>query len=252
MIKLQRLTILLVALCLVVVLEGMMLRSFTSAGEEAAAAPTASPEPSAGTQTQTQPTPVNQTEIPTPAPTMPGFTSPPVGGSGTGSSGGGSDNNSGGGSNASPTKKPAAPTKKPDPTPAPTTPPPPTDAPGTTVGSGSFASNTGTKLNMSVSWEARDQGNGTCRVYINGTVNSYSLQVASHPVSISLGSYSTSVMGKSLNVTGSGMSSSSLFSTYIDVPSGTTGSMTVSWRYNGTYSEVEIDDVVASGNVYTS
>ena len=76
--------------------------------------------------------------------------------------------------------------------------------------------------------------------------------MASHPVSISLGSYSTSVMGKGLSVPSGGMQSSSLFSTYIDVPSGTSGTMTVSWRFGGTYSDVQIDDVVASGTVYTS
>lgn len=267
--RLQRLAILLLVMCLVAGLEGMMLRTFTADPRESASAPQASPEPSADPAAPAA-TQGIQTQIPTPAPTMPGFTSPPVGGGG--SSGSSSNNNSSSGSssgndsssgsgnssssdsssNNSSNNSAPDPTQPPAPTAAPTQPPPPTDPPGTTLGSGSFSSNTGVGLNLSVGWEAKDQGNGTCRVYINGTINSYSLNVASHPVSISLGGYSTSVMGKGLNVPEGGLQSNSLFSTYIDVPSGTSGTMSVSWRFGGTYSDVEIMDVVASGDVYTS
>lgn len=241
--KLQRLAIILLVMGLVAGLEGMMLRTFTGSGggEQTVEA---TPVPSAEPTEQVQITPAPPATIPTMIPDLPGFTSPPAG-----SSGGNGGSSSG---NASPTKAPAKATEKPKPTAKPTDPPPPTEAPGTSVGSGSFSSNTGASLNISVSWEAKDQGNDTCRVYINGSVNSYSLEVGSRPVSISFGGYSTSVMGKSLNVSSNSMTSSSLFSTYIDVPSGTSGTMTVSWNYNGTYSEVQIGEVVASGGVYTS
>ncbi len=253
--RLQRLAILLLVMILIVGLEGMMLRTLTDDGETAAV-PQPSPEPSDDPAAPAATLGI-QTQIPTPAPTMPGFTSPPVGGGGSTSSDSGSSNNSSSNNSnnssgsSSPTQAPA-PTNPPAPTPAPTEPPPPTDPPGTSMGSGSFSSNTGVGLNLNVDWEARDQGNGTCRVYINGTINSYSLGVSSHPVSISLGGYSTSVMGKGLDVPEGGMQSNSLFSTYIDVPSGTSGTMTVSWRFGGTYSDVEIMDVVATGDVYTS
>ena len=251
--KLQRVAILLLVLSLTVGFEAVMLDRFTSE-EISIDQPVSTPVPSSDVQASDVPA---QTPVPTfvAVPTMPGFTSPPLGGGSSGGGGGGSSSNSGGSSsnnnnssnnNSSSSKPTAKPTAKP------TNPPPPTEKPGTSVGSGSFSSNTGTNLNMNVSWEAREQGSGKCRVYITGTINSYSISVASHPVSISFGGYSTSTMGKSLNVSNNGsMTSSSLFSTYIDVPSGTSGTMSVSWRFGGTYNDVEITDVEASGNVYT-
>lgn len=256
--RLQRLAMLLAVFCLVVGLEAVMINVFT--GDEASAPPAATATPAIDDEAAA-PATNTPAALATPAATAPGFTSPPVGGS---SGGGSSNNNSGGGNNnnnsssgnnnggGNNSSSGSSSPKKPDPTAKPTDPPPPTDPPGTSIGSGSFSSNTGTNLNMSVSWEAREQGGGKCRVYITGTVNSYSLQVASHPISISFGGYSTSTMGKSLNVPSGSMTSSGLFSTYIDVPSGTTGTMTVSWHYNGEYSDVKIDDVTASGSVYTS
>lgn len=252
--KLQRVAILLLALGLVVALEVVLMNTFTGGGGSAEVTPTPSTVPSG----ESTPVPTAPLAVPSVMPTLPGFTSPPLGGGGNNSGGGNNNNNNNtnnnnnnNNNNNSTRTNPPNPTQRPNPTAAPTNPPPPTDPPGTSVGSGSFSSNTGTGLNMSVSWEAREQGGGTSRVYINGTVNSYTLYVMSQPVSISFGGYSTSVMGKALNVTDSAsQTSTSLFSTYIDVPSGTSGSMTVSWRYNGTYSDVQIDNIVASGNVY--
>ena len=247
--KFQRLAILLASMCLVVGLEGMMLRTFTSS-EESAAIPTASPEPSDAAPEATFGT---QTQIPTPAPTMPGFTSPPVGGGGGGTgttttnsnnSGGGNNNSSGGGS-TSPTQAPA-----------PTNPPPPTQAPASVTGSGSFSSDTGAGVNMSVSWQAVDLGNGTTRLKITGTVSSWSLQVMSQPISISFSGYSKSLMGSSINYTGNGPSVNNLFSTELDVASGTSGTMSVVWSYNGTYgtgeNQVSLPTITASDYVYTN
>lgn len=243
--KLQRTVILLLVLALVVGLEAVLMNVFVREEDSASGAPVPTPESTADASVATP------TAVPTIVPTMPGFTSPPLGWT-SGNTGGNSSNNSSNNNNSSSqqTKKPS-PTQAPA-TPKPTEPPPPTQAPGTILGSNSFSSNTGTSLNLNVSWEARDQGNGKCRVYITGTVSSYSLQVISHPVTITFGDYSTSVNGSSLNVSSGGMKTSNLFSTYLDVPSGTEGDMTVSWRYKGTYGDVEIDSITATGPVYTS
>lgn len=244
--RLQRMAILFLVLALVVGLEVLLMSRCTTTEETLSVTPSAIPQSTTGSV----PTP---TAIPTIVPTMPGFTSPPAGGVSTGGNTGssGGNNNSSGNNNNNNSSRTSAP--QPTATPKPTDAPPPTQAPGTNLGSGSFSSDTGTNLNISVSWEARDQGNGKCRVYITGTVKSYSLNVGSRPISISFGGYSTSVNGSSLNVaSGGGIKNSSLFSTYLDVPAGTEGTMTVSWRYNGTYSEVPIETVTASGTVYTS
>lgn len=195
------------------------------------------------------------TEDPTVTPTVPpivvntprpGFTSPPI-------------------STAPPTRpptQPPAPTPKPTqppaPTqaPAPTNPPPPTQAPASVTGSGSFSSDTGAGVNMSVSWQAVDLGNGTTRLKITGTVSSWSLQVMSQPISISFSGYSKSLMGSSINYTGNGPSVNNLFSTELDVASGTSGTMSVVWSYNGTYgtgeNQVSLPTITASDYVYTN
>ena len=122
--------------------------------------------------------------------------------------------------------------------------------------SNSFSSDTGTGVNMAVSWTATDMGNGTTRLTINGTVNSYSLQVMSQPVSISFSGYAKSLMGNSIDVSNNGsISSSTLFSTTMDVATGTSGTMNVVWSYNGTYgtgdNQVSLPTITASDYVYT-
>ena len=142
------------------------------------------------------------------------------------------------------TPLPSAPPTDPPPTNAPVTPPP-----GTVVSSGSASSSTGTNLNMSISWQAVDMGGGITRVTVSGTVQSYSLQVMGMPVSISLGGYSTSVTGSAINITDDTYSNTNLFTTSFDVPSGTTGTLTATWNFQGTYSGVSLPTVTASGYV---
>ncbi len=236
--KVKRIALLLVVLALVITLEVVLMHSCTS--DDAAAGPTPTPaltdEPTVNT-----PAPIS-----TAIPEAPGFTSPP-----------------GAAPNTAPTRPPAtnapaaatqppaaqAPTDPPAPPAAATNVPP--DVVGGTISGGSFASNTGTGLNMSVSWSAQNQGGGTARITVTGTVNSYALNVSSLPISITYGSYSTSVMGKSIKVDGTSLASSTLFTATLDVPADTADTMTVSWHYNGTYSEVALDDITASGYVYT-
>lgn len=241
--KLQRTAILFLVLALVVGLEGVLINRLTrpeTASRIPVSTPVSSPEGE---------NPVTPTAVPTVVPTMPGYTSPPGGGSSGSSSNNNSSSNRNSSSNNNSSSSSA--TQKPKPTAAPTKKPDPTAVPGTSLGSGSFSSNTGTALNMSVSWEARDQGNGKSRIYINGSVNSYTLSVMSQPVSISYSDYSTSLMGSSIDVSTDGMKNTSLFSTYMDVPTGTEGTMTVTWKYNGTYHDVKLETVTASGSVHT-
>ncbi len=118
---------------------------------------------------------------------------------------------------------------------------------GSATTSGSASSNTGTGLNMTISWQSEEIGGGTTRLSISGTVQSYSLQIMSQPVAIQLGGYSTSVMGNSINVTEDNYTETPLFSAVLDVPSGTTGTLTVTWNYQGTYSGVSMSEITASG-----
>lgn len=240
----KRIAVLLLVFGLVIALEVVMMSRCTR--DESAALPTASAAPSDAPE-QSGTTPVLPAAA-TALPEAPGYTSPPGATLPTRPP----EDTQAPAPTRAPTQAPA-PTKAPTQAPAPTA--PPTDAPvgsvGSTVSSGHFSSNTGTSLNLSVSWKATELGNGKVRITIDGTVNSYSVQAAALPVSISFGNYSASVTGSSISVSNESLTSSSLFSTSIDVDSGTTGTMTVSWKYNGEYSGTSLGDITASDYVYT-
>lgn len=150
---------------------------------------------------------------------------------------------------APPTEPPATAEPTAPPTAPPTMPPTATPAPtALPTSDGSFQSNTGTNLNLQVDWRTENLGNGTTRVYVTGTVLSYSLDVAGTSVSISFGSYSASASGSAISVDNA-QHQTSLFSTSLDVPSGTSGTMTVNWACNVTYSGVALSTIQASGEV---
>ncbi|MCD8086984.1 MAG: hypothetical protein LUE22_00145, partial [Oscillospiraceae bacterium] len=152
------------------------------------------------------------------------------------------------------------PTASPSPSPTPTASPSPTptaeptEAPtaaGTLTAEGSFSSNTGTSLNMGVSWRAVDNGDGTTTITVSGTVTSYSLSIMSSTATVSFAGYSTSCSTNSISVESSNMTVNSLFSTSLTVPSGTTGDMSVTWNFNGTYDDVSLSTITATDYVYT-
>lgn len=242
--RLQRIVILLVVLGLIVGLEVMLMSRCSR--QENTPAPTR--EPIATSEPVRETIAPAATDNPTFTTGPVGFTSPPMPSN----------------TPVQVTNPPAPtvqPTRQPTPTPAPTaTPtPPPTDppeqAPGTVhtvTASGSFSSNTGTALNMGVSWQAVDQGDGTTTITVSGTANSYSLNVSGKGVSINFGGYSTSVTSNAVNVTSSTPVQNSIFSTSLNVPTGTAGTMTVTWNYNGAYGDTSLPTITASDYVYTN
>lgn len=241
--KIQKVVILLVVLALIVALEVVMMNRCTREDSAAQSAASAAPSDEPGQSTPELPAAATAQPAATGYPSLPGgggtptqppATEPPA--------------------NTRPATDPPAPTRAPTEPPAPTKAPatdPPAGSVGSTISSDNFSSNTGTGLNMSVSWKATDLGGGMARIAITGTVNSYELNVSALPVSISFGSHSASVTGNSIKVSGGGLSSNTLFSTTMDVPVDSAGTMTVTWKYNGTYSDVSLPEISASGYVYT-
>ena len=229
--NLRRIIILVVVLLLIIGLEVFLMDRLSRPDTPSAAEPTAEPE-----ITQAPDAAPTVPQAPVNTPYEPGVTSPPAPPVITQAP-----------STPAPTSPPTAPPTDP-PTPAPTDPPPPSDV---TTGSGSFSSDTGTALNLSVDWTAVDHGDGTVTVSVTGSVISYELDVGSAGVTVSFGGYSTSCSGNSLSVGSGGFTVSRLFSTSLTVPSDTEGTMTVTWNYNGTYSEVSLPTITASGYVYT-
>ena len=235
--KTQRIIILLLVLALIVGMEVVLMSRCTRQDTADVTEPTAEPTaPAANTALPEQ----TMQPIATLPPAV-GVTSPPARPNN-------GNNNTGNTQTATATKAPT-PTQAPTPAPTPAPTEPPTS--GTVVASNSFSSDTGTGLNMNISWQAADQGNGTTRVYVTGKVSSYSLDVGSRSVSVSFGGYSTSVSGSSISVPEGGMQTNQLFYTYLDVPTGTDGNMTVDWAFKGSYSGTDLPTITASGYVYT-
>lgn len=245
--KLQRVVVLILVLSLAVGGEIVLMNTLTNRDSAAVALPTASPT------AQADAAGVSTPQTATPEPTRPGYTSPPA------SNGGGStyndnSNSDSASSQSAATDPPSNSNNNTAVTEAPVT-APPTEPPASGVGSilasNSFSSNTGVGLNINVSWQATDLGGGRARISVSGSVSSYDLDVMALPVTISFAGYSTTVTGSSISV-GSGMSTNPLFSTSFDVDAGAAGDMTVSWNFGGTYSDVDLPQVVATGYVYTS
>lgn len=146
------------------------------------------------------------------------------------------------------TPEPVPVTPEPTATPIPaSTMPPVTAAP--TAGSGSFSSDTGTHLNLLVDWRTEDLGNGNTRVYVDGKVQSYSLNVTGTSVNISFGGRSTTASGSPIDLGDVQLTETALFSATLDVPGGTVGTMTVEWAYKGSYSGVSLPTITATGQV---
>ena len=165
-----------------------------------------------------------------------------------------------------PEPTPAPATPEPAPTPAPATPEPtavpatpvptaiptavPTAVPTPAPSDGSFSSDTGTPLELIVSWRAEDLGNGSSRVYVDGKLSSYSLYVGNTTADISFnGQTATASCGAITLGDDSPKTETSLFSVTLDVPRGTSGTMTVVWNFKGSYSGVDLPTVTASGQV---
>lgn len=152
-----------------------------------------------------------------------------------------------------PTQPPATPAPAPTQAPPATATPTPTATPAPTappVSNGSISSNTGTGLNLYVSWRTEDLGNGTTRVYVDGSVSSYSLYVGGTTADISLGGVSTTASCSAITVEDTTTAvTTGLFSTHLDVPRGTSGTLSVTWNFRGSYSGVSLPTVNASGSV---
>lgn len=147
-----------------------------------------------------------------------------------------------------PTLAPATDTPEPTPTPtaAPTVPPTATPVPSN---SGTIESDTGTVLNMIVDWETEALGDGNTRIHLTGKISSYSLAIQGSSVTITLGDHSTTCQSPSFNISQDTETVSDLFSTTLDVPTGTQGTLKVDWNYRGTYSGVELAHIIAEGEV---
>lgn len=143
------------------------------------------------------------------------------------------------------------------PTPAPTPTPEPTPEPtpsGNSLGSGSFSSDTGTGLELVVSWAARDAGNGTAELSMTISARSYSFHTSALPGSITLtvDGVSYNLGSAAVDYDGADITTSQLASRTVSVTLGSDGranpGITADWNYRGSYGGTELETITASGS----
>ena len=146
-------------------------------------------------------------------------------------------------------------TPTPTPAPAPTPTPVPTPS-GASLGSGSFSSETGTGLELIVSWEARDAGNGTAELSMTISARSYSLHTSALPGSITLtvDGVSYNLGSAAVDYDGADLTTSRLAGKTVSVTLGPDGranpGITADWNYRGSYGGTELDTITAYGSAY--
>ena len=146
-----------------------------------------------------------------------------------------------------PTPEPTVePTPEPTPTPPPTVPP---EQPAV-LRSGSFRSETGTNLNLVVSWRTYSSGGGT-KLDVEIGAESYSLFTSALPGSVTLtvnGSAYT-LSSPDIAYDGQALTVTPLCSKTVDVTGTSDADISVSWSFRGSYGGVELEELNASSTV---
>ena len=154
----------------------------------------------------------------------------------------------------SPSEEPSPePSIKPSPTPTPTPTQNPTPVPEI-VASGSFMSDTGTKLNLLTDWSAVSAEDGKVLVTIKLYVESYTLHVNSIPggAVVKIGDQSFTLTSKAVDCDSDSApvktEIASAQTTLSQAPDGLLDiPVSATWYFKGTYSEQEFESIEASG-----
>ena len=123
------------------------------------------------------------------------------------------------------------------------------DIDGTVTGSGSFASSTGAELDVQVNWQAFKDSGGSRKVRLDISLNCCNIYVGARydGLTITLGDTVKTLNTDAIEYTGS--STNILIGSIImDLPEGATD-CTVSWAFRGSYNQVKIDNIIASGTI---
>lgn len=164
-----------------------------------------------------------------------------------------------------PTQAVQAPVSTPVSTPVPTPPPTPTPTVepepiqpasyGDSLGSGSFKSDTGAKLNIHADWSARTISSSQAEVTVKVILDSYSLhlQAVSNAVNINLGGQYVSLNAPAVDYDGTAALSTELasktFTVNLAEGQAEDFSLAVEWHFGGTYGEVELPVLECGGTI---
>ncbi len=156
---------------------------------------------------------------------------------------------------ASPSTSPA-PSASPSASPAPsTTPKPSAQAISRTINqSGSFESNTGTKMIMYANWTASSQNSETVTIKLDIVLSTYTFSVGAHSGVITVAGVDYAFTNPAIDYKSETARNNALLtsrSIEVTVPAGQATSIpvSVSWTFNGKYGGVAIDQVTAGGTI---
>lgn len=119
---------------------------------------------------------------------------------------------------------------------------------GQVISSGSFSSQTGTKLNLLVNWSATVDGNGQKSLTVTVSATSYSLYAAGLPngLELSVNGMTYTATPYAINYGGNSFVANTLGSFTVPNVFGP-ATITASWRFNGSYSGAWLGTITASG-----
>lgn len=117
---------------------------------------------------------------------------------------------------------------------------------GSVLASGSFASSTGTQLNLLVNWSVQADSYGQKTLYVDVCSTSYSLYCSGGGVELTANGMLYTAQGPAINYGGRTMVTNRLASFSIPGVSGAVNLNAV-WHFNGSYSGVPISDIRANG-----
>ena len=119
---------------------------------------------------------------------------------------------------------------------------------GTTQGS--FQSNTGTYLDIVVSWSAVDNGAGSKTLNVDVSTLSYKLYTSAdyNGVQLTVNGAVYTTGGRAISFGGSGRVTNPLASFSVPNVSGTL-QVSVSWRFNGTYNGTPLKTITAQSTI---
>ena len=119
---------------------------------------------------------------------------------------------------------------------------------GEVISSGSFASQTGTNLNLLVSWNAVADGFGQKTLYVTVSATSYSLYSAANPNTLELNVNGMSYVATPNAISYGGNTQVTNTLASFQIPNAVSPAMiSASWRFNGVISGVPLNTIYASG-----
>ena len=119
---------------------------------------------------------------------------------------------------------------------------------GAVVASGSFASSTGTQLNLLVNWSVQADGFGNKTLYVDVNTTSYSLYSSGGGVELTANGMMYAASASPVSYGGNTMAVNHLASFSVPGVYGAV-SLGVVWHFNGSYSGTPIGDIRAYGVV---